>query len=341
GMVRASVFVIDPDRQIAEGDKLDNQAGFFYYQLDPTNPTVPSTSQQPVSPIANTSGDALCDGQGRALLTVRMTARAWSDEGPAGLKEVTVKLGERVRLAYQAFNEGGVELKALQVFRQGRTDPIVTAPTIATGASAPTGPPAEESFSPTEDGTFTLVARGSATDPRGNTVLASPDAIVVHVIRPACDAEISPLELDPKPFTADGLPISEVMQGGSVFRYYRVLKDGVPLPNGSLTLRMTGPDGTQTTIPVHTDDKGLIVHATAGAGDNPRGLRLEADALGHPDDVVKLSLEAVNGAEVTCPQKFAVRIKPRTFTREWNAGSSIETELALELGLSAKVGVGV
>src|SRR5581483_1911726 len=114
GMVRASVFVIDPDRQIAEGDKLDNQAGFFYSQLDPTNPTVPSTSQQPVSPIANTSGDALCDGQGRALLTVRMTARAWSDEGPAGLKEVTVKLGERVRLAYQAFNEGGVELKALQ-----------------------------------------------------------------------------------------------------------------------------------------------------------------------------------------------------------------------------------
>ncbi len=321
----ALAFFLDPERSVPEADKSDNAAAFFYYRLDRDNPGGPPLSTSPVAPVS-TESDPICAAP--PIFDVSVTARAVEDPEGSGRKELVIQAGQGIRLDYRVKNRRNVPLSSLVVRRAGRPTPVVTRSSVPGANAAPGGVPFEEEFVPNGVGTFILDVTASALAANGDRVEAPADRIRVRVVTRPCDAAIVALSPDPNPLDANGLPESQVMQGGRMIRYYRVIdpKTNQPIENAVVEgLRRELPGGEFLSFTANTDANGWIVHERDPdfQADRSAGLAFFAADLGPPESRHQIELRTVQGIQTTCPVSFEAVVKEREFERKLAAGDSI------------------
>jgi len=336
GVAGAVAFFFDPERRVPEGDKKDNQAAFFYYLLDKTNPAAPVLPPAPVTAIPDDDSDPICGAQ-RAF-TLQLTAHPVEINPAAGSDTLTVQIGQQVQLDYRVINRGNVPMTDLTVYRTGSADPVFGPTALPAASSAPTGIRQLETFTPGGTGTFYIVATAAAKDDKGNTIAADPARVRINVIPPPCAAIITTLQPDPNAYDDAGMPLSTVMRGGTAYRYYKVINatTGQPVANGNVTVLITElPGGTPRSIVVHTDANGLVVHDPVDSSDDPKGLVLSSENLGADIADYEVKLNAVDGFPTVCAQTAVARLQSFTFTE------SLKTGLSMNLGAEAEFGLGV
>ncbi|MGE5245125.1 MAG: PKD domain-containing protein [Betaproteobacteria bacterium] len=180
GNTRALAFVIDPGGKIPESDKSDNQAGFFYYVLDPSGGVTPASAGTPTQ-ATDTTADPLAIPQSVLSFTFRLR----SDSGTAyyGGKDLLLSTYSQAYLVYELANIGAKTLRNIQIIRQvgDRMRVVTTIPELRpkgqTGSTATFTDP--EPFTTTLPGIYTLQAMARGTDSAGNTV--GPEHAVVYV----------------------------------------------------------------------------------------------------------------------------------------------------------------
>ena len=345
----AIALFLDPDRRVPEYDKKDNQAGFFFYLLDRMNPQgPPNLPREPKPAIDDTSPDPLCSRHG--TIDLEMMARLTEDPLASGVRDLTVQVGQEIRLDYRVINRGADALKDLEVRRSMLDQPAFTKSTVPPESTQPDGVQGHETFRPPGVGTFFISATASAKDDKGNTIKSDSARVRITVVRPPCDTFIATVKPDPNPTDDNGLPSSEIRKGGSLYRYYRVFDGttGQPKANAQISaIYYELPGGDIVHLPpILTDAEGYLVHPSADPQkDNPRGLRLEADTLGPPSHNFKVQLRPEGEIGDRCGQSFDVRIKDPEFTRNLAAGASlnifVNKVLFKVLGLGVNLGNGL
>ena len=334
GAARAIAFFIDPDGKIPEQNRGDNQAGFFYYGLDRANPAPPSgLPAEPEPPTEHTVQDSLCVVGPKIDFEIR--AFGGSNTNLRGSREVSVEVGQTLQLMYRVKNVGS------EAFH----DVSVRSVNGVVGDPVSEIPPGQdvvvwETFAPPPG---TSVVRGTvvAYDADGNSLAPALDAIRIVGHSPTCEADIQSLEPDPNPFDIEGLPLSTVGLGGSLFRYYRVMRNGLPAAGARVIFRVTRPNGQENLYISDTDADGLLTHVPIDGDTDPRGLKLEAALIGAPGESATVHVEEVEGAASTCGQKFAVLVTERDYSRSLKAGAGLEVSGALVgLNLKGKTGIG-
>jgi hypothetical protein len=355
--VRSAIaFFVDPERRVPEANKRDNQASFFYYELNRLNPAGPDPHlpETPEPPIQDVSSDPLCRAEPAFTLTLGI--RRVEDTAALATNQLTVTMGQPVRLEYRVQSRATTTLKQLTIHRTGASDRVFAPVDLPPASQNPAGYHNVEEFSPDAAGTFVIVATGAAQDARGNTIRAESPRVSLTVTRAPCDVAITTLKPDPNPFDRNtGLPVSEIMEGGSLFRHYRVLngRTGQPLPGTELRVRGRElPGGAFFDLPPGTtDDDGYIVHEpTSLFDDSLRGLKLDvatldAGAPAHPNQRFEIRLEPQQSdVDNSCGQTFEVAVKDREFTRTFATGTSLKIatrRLFGPFGIAGNVGIGI
>jgi len=139
------------------------------------------------------------------------------------------------------------------------------------------------------------------------------------------DGTVTTLSPDPNPET------SEIMTGGTVYRYYKVLdKNGNPATGVSLTTTWnknnTGAADSADSDASHNTEKEQGVVAVA----------LDADLLGTAGHTITCTITAAGGNAITPQIQFPVQILPRESSSNYKYGSGIN--LAGAIGIGVKVG---
>jgi PKD repeat protein len=344
---RAIAFFLDPDRRVPESDKKDNQAAFFYYLLDRAAPEgPPSAVEQPEFVIADVTPDPLCHP--RPGFDFQMTARRLEDPPGAGVQELTVQIGQPIRFDYRVTNQSDAPLSAVTVRRLGVVQPVFGPATLPSAATSPGGIHGVEDFAPTGTGTFVLSASAVAQDPAGNTITSDSTRVRVTIVPAACNPYIARLSPDPNPVDENGVALSEIMKGGTLYRYYRVFDGTTGLPVANAPLRVLVKrfsDGQFFDLPpATTNQDGYIVHATSDPSvDDPIGLSVSADALGIPNERFEIMVRPGDGLTSDCERSFQVLIKDKSFSTSVTAGSSLGVaakKIWGPFGLGGQVGIG-
>ncbi|MCX5886111.1 MAG: hypothetical protein NT096_09420 [Proteobacteria bacterium] len=137
------------------------------------------------------------------------------------------------------------------------------------------------------------------------------------------DGTVTTLSPDPNPAT------SEIMPGGTVYRYYKVLdKNGNPAVGVSLTTtwNKNNTGAADSSDSDASDENGIVA------------VGLDADLLGTVNDTpVNCTITAAGGNAITPTIPFDVDIIPRESTSHFKFGSGIN--LAGAVGVGVKVGV--
>jgi PKD repeat protein len=334
GAARAIAFYIDPDGDVPETNRADNQAGFFYYALNRVNPDPPSgLPAEPESPSDHTAQDSVCVVGPKIDFDIR--AFGGSNTNLRGSREVSIEVGQTLQLMYRVRNVGSEALHNVSV----RSSNGVVGDAVSV---IPPGQDAVvwDTFAPPPG---TSIVRGTvlAYDAAGNSLAPALDAIRIVGHSPSCEADIQSLEPDPNPFDPEGVPLSTVGLGGSLFRYYRVMRNGLPAAGTRVIVRVTRSHGQESVYVADTDADGLLTHVAIDGDTDPRGLKLDASLIGSPGESATVQVEEVEGAASTCGQKFAVLVTERDYSRSLKGGASLEVSGALVgLNLKGKAGMG-
>jgi PKD repeat protein len=181
GNARAFAFVIDPDNDVPETNKKDNQAGAFYYVLDTTGTVQAPAPGGPLANAADTTADPLALPQSVLKFTFRVrSATGTTSYGGQDIVLSTYSDAERV---YEVANIGSRAIDNVQVFQQdGNKVRLVTTfaelrPAGETNSTATFTDP--QPFNATQPGIYALRAQARGVDHDGNTV--GPENATVYV----------------------------------------------------------------------------------------------------------------------------------------------------------------
>jgi len=338
---RAIAFYLDPEGKTPEADRTDNFAGFFYYVLDPDQPEGPDLPDPPAFPVEDDELEPEPGCPAPPLIHFEMTGSEIGDEPGVGAKVVTITFGQKVRLTYRVRSNDEKPLARVEVFTPGKEEPILAADNLAPGKEVTQ----EEIFDASSAGTFTRHATAFVKDDFDNVRDTAFDSVTIHVIPLPC-VIVSPLSPDPNPINDEGLPMSTVMQGGRLFRYYQVLdgSTGDPVPGVTVSgkLRNLATGAEHLLEPIPTDSDGRLVHAKLDDKDDPLGLMLSVDAFGEPKDSLVVDLDTVSGFDNVCAEHFLVDVQERRYSRSLKSGTEIGAQGALAtFSIMGKKGFGI
>lgn len=333
GIPRAITFFIDPEGTIPEANRRDNAAGFFYYLLGLQDVAGPGAPDEPELPTDAIDPDPLCVAGPKLDFEIR--AFGAGNTSHRGARELSLEVGQTVQVMYRVRNVGDAEMRDVTV-RRGSLEIGIPMPEIAPGKDGVWW----ETLS-VAPGVGIVRATATAFDGGGNTLPPAVDAIRISGSVPSCEADIQSLDPDPNPQDGIGLPLSTVMRGGKLVRYYRVIRNGQPMADTLVTLRVVRPNGTENLYVSRTNANGLLTHVPLGGDDDPRGLAIEAAQIGAPGESATVHLEAVDGASTVCAQSFTAQVTERDYSRALKAGASLEVSGAIVgLNVKAKPGIG-
>jgi hypothetical protein len=318
-------FVLDPNNTVRECNKADNFTGFFTYALDPSNPVpVPGLPDYPQNPIQFPAPPRECTEKAVPSLSVSKLVN--------GQPQIKVAPNTPVTITHVLANTGLVPLEGATIAD------LLTGKTYGPFALAP-GQTRQvtDTFRSAEVGKKLVGPSEAIAFAQGGLTATAWDSTGIDVVSAPCPVSITMLDPDPNPYAENGTPLSTVMQGGSLYRYYRVLGAAGP---GTVTFSVNGHSFT-----ADFDADGYIVHARPQGepqSSDPadlRGLEVTAEQIGAPG-TYPVKFEAVNGSASVCSQAFFVEVTPREFTRAYAAGASIEAAATAGVGLAGKAGVG-
>ena len=126
--------------------------------------------------------------------------------------------------------------------------------------------------------------------------------------------------LDPNPNPT----ISEVMAGGQVYRWYRVLDQSSHPASGVTLTTQWNYNGVHQATSEVSDNEGIVCCI------------LEADQLGAVDNTIDCSIIEAGGNAINPPLTFQVKILPRESNSEFRFGSGINLKAAV--GVGGKIG---
>ncbi len=119
---RAIAFVIDPDGELVEADKANNQTAFFYYPLDRSAPladnTPPSLPTRAPFVLTEFPTGAICTAV--PLLDLDVTVHALGDT-TAGQESVAVQRDSEIETLYTVQNRSALTITDVIVERNGQT----------------------------------------------------------------------------------------------------------------------------------------------------------------------------------------------------------------------------
>lgn len=331
---RAITFFIDPDGTVPESDRQDNGAGFFYYLLDRQEANGPTPPDRPELPTDAIEGDPLCRAGPKLSFEIRAFGAGNTDL--RGARELSMKVGQTVQVMYRVTNTGSAPMENVSVRRNDLQIGGVV-PEILPGRDTVF----RETFA-VPPGLVLLRGTATAFDLDGNTLPPAIDAIRIAGSVPPCDADIQSLDPDPNPVNSIGLPVSTVMRGGKLLRYYKIVRaDGGTVADQLVTLRVVRPNGSENLYVSRTNADGLLTHVAQGDDDDPRGLAIEAAQIGAPGESARVTVERIDGVATVCPKTFTAQVVERNYSRALKAGANLEISGAVVgLNLKAKPGVG-
>ncbi|MFZ5863145.1 MAG: transglutaminase-like domain-containing protein [Nitrospirota bacterium] len=303
--------LLDPNHTIRQCEPTANFTGFYAHPLTFSDPgTIPSLPDQPPLPGSFPAPPQECLDHPAPRLRVDKTVN--------GQPDIKVAPGTEVSIVNKVTNTGAVPLTGVTLtdLLTNRTyGPISLAP-----GSSRVFPAAR--FTPTQFGKELIGPTEAVGFIAAGGVVQAWDSVVIDVMAPPCDNAIVLLSPDPNPYNpTNGDPVSEVMQGGSLYRHYRVLdaRTGAPIATATVGLLVNGAAQT-----AQTDADGYMIHTLVPDETDPLGLKIEAGAIGAPGTTVPVVLVSVNGNPSTCGQRFDATVNPREFTRAIKAGSSMK-----------------
>jgi hypothetical protein len=131
------------------------------------------------------------------------------------------------------------------------------------------------------------------------------------------DSAISSLSPDPNP------QISEVMAGGTAYRYYRTLgADGTPAPNVALVMDCRNDTTSSTSrYELGSDGSGNV------------RVELQADQLGNSDNTITCTVQRYDNPEEYEPVVFQVKLNEREIDMNYKLGLGINVKGGYFIGI--------
>jgi transglutaminase-like putative cysteine protease len=341
GTHQATLFLDHQDR-VRECDTSDNFSGFFVYRLDESTSEVPDLPAMPDPPLPLPSVPAECAQSPVARLKLTKLVNGQGDIKVAPLTPVEI--------TNAVANTGPVPVTGIVVhdlLLDKTFGPFDLAPGGSRTFTAP--------FRPREAGRQLIGPSEVLGFVQGGGAATTWDSVAIDVVPGPCGAMVATFDEDPNPYLRDGdepvegveigQALSRVMEGGRLYRYYRVLSGGgVPIPSASVSLAVNGA----LLPPVFTNDAGEIAHdpdpdeLEEGDPSAARGLELASSAIGQPAAYpYSVEFRSVNGSPAICAAPFSVQVRPREFKRSWKAGASIKAEATAAVGLQGEAGGGI
>ncbi len=243
-------FVLNTrEKNIQEPDRQNNWARVFYYVLDPDTPAVLPDPGEPELPVSDPDGDLLepdlaCGcAKPRILMTQSIN----------GGDDVSLYIGTGnncVDIRVYVENLSNQTVRKINVYN------ALVHETHTIDAILP-GEKGVARFSycaGNEPVTQPVVAVADYEDERGTVHFDSANTVYVNVL---CPISLEPLDPSPNP------PVSEVMYGGTFYRYYRLMdrSTGTPVANGTVDLTIATPSGPMP-IQYKTHDDGSLYLST-------------------------------------------------------------------------------
>jgi transglutaminase-like putative cysteine protease len=311
-------FRLDPDDKIRECNKQDNFVWFFTYPLDPANPRVVPEPPTPAPPNPLPTPPAECTE--KPVPSIQLTKLV------NGQPHIKATPGTPLTIEHTITNTGLVPVQGVHV-ADLLTGKVHGPYSLAPGQWRSLPP---EIYQPSEVGKELIGPSEVIGFTTGGVTATAWDSVGIDVISPPCPAAITLLNPDPNPYTEAGAAVSTVMEGGRVYRYYRV--PGAT-PGSTVLVNVNGAIITTT-----VDAEGFLAHMVDG--ETRRGLEITPAALGAPG-TYPVKFVSINGSPSVCSESFFVEVKPREFTRAFNAGAAIDIEGSIGIGLAGGAGAGM
>jgi hypothetical protein len=320
-------FVLDPDNQVNECTNADNASGVIAYPIDMDNPgSIPDLGSVPGPPVTPPDIPPSCVSTVPSLQVTKLVNNQ---------AEITVATRTPVTVTNKVTNTGQVPLQGVQVVD------LLTNTSFPPFALAPGETLAlpDRVFESTEVGkqfvgpTEVLAFVPSTIIPGGKTISAW-DSVRVNVVAPSCSIVIAPLTPDPNPYNSDGRPVSTVMQGGNVYRYYEA--HGAA-PESLIELMVNDEP-----VGARVDERGNVAHYEPHP-ERPDemvlvpGLEITHFATPTPG-TYQVRFVSVGGSRSVCSDPFEIKVTPREFTRGFEAGGAIDAAGTVLVGLAGKAG---
>jgi hypothetical protein len=332
-------LIADPDYGFSECNKANNYDGFYYYILEagmmsppdtPNNafrPPPPASFPDPRASPECIDGGLVPPNPGLQLITI-----------VNGQYDISVKAGADVTLQWIIRNTGNVPLNNIVVNCSLPNCPAVSFPGVLSPGDQTV---IENAYTVPLDpklyiGIGTVQAEYIGANLQiVNTGVASA-YIKINAIK-TCDIAIISIHPNPNP------EISEVMLGGTLYRYYRVMdvESGTPIAGATVKAEFSTVIGIVTRT-YTTNADGYII--SMGAGPDEKGMDVPWDIW--PVGIISSSpqVEGKLTVEGTCaePWSFSIKLLPKTYSRNIRGGTAIGAEASiLTLGLGGKVGFGL
>ncbi|MFZ4856966.1 MAG: PKD domain-containing protein [Desulfuromonadaceae bacterium] len=300
-------FLIDvPEKRTEEPYRKNNWAKVHYYVLDPASPTVPQPAAATL-PVPDTNNnllnpDNVCLNK-KASLTITQTFNGEIVEHPYVYAGATTC----ARIGLIVTNTSGQALRDVVIYNNYTHEAFPTIATLANGAIN------EELFFNYCPGstvkTESLFQSASVSDSDGNPVPL--DSIAPSLtIETLCPIVIEPLEQKPNP------EVSQVMVGGTFYRYYRVMDYRTdppkPLGNADVKAEFIGPSLINKNYT--TNEAGYVILPFSAAPLKEMGMAVPWDTWNEAVLTTSTPIQSklsvnING---TCsvPRQFTVNRKP-------------------------------
>jgi len=143
------------------------------------------------------------------------------------------------------------------------------------------------------------------------------DTVTLHYNALSFEGTVERLNPDPNP------DVSEVMAGGRVYRYYKVI-DNSGNPAEGVSVKVEWNNGSNYANSESSDANGIV------------RVVLDSDELGNPGDIVTCSITEAGGNSLNTPISFQVQIVKRKSYGNYKFGSGINLKAAI--GVGGKVG---
>ena len=336
GLPRYVAFTIDlPERKIEEGYRRNNYNGFFYYVLDRVTAVSDRAGAIPL-PIANPDPYLLDpDAQCLANLEVQVTQKVLRPGGNpdnAVSDWVLARGGETLTFRVTVRNNSAQDVPNAKVCNSIMSSGSECRDIGALGAS-------QEAF---EDFTITVPANANGEYRDAVPSVEAPqigfiEGPTLRVIVACDDVAVVPAPGDPIP-PADSED-AKVMRGGQGLRSFRVVtRNGQSLVGHNIEIEVTTPGRGRFTTNYHTDSDGRLT-----LGDNDPYVVVNVDQSLAPGTKITARIVSIDGHLSYClanTDLFTMVVSDRTWSKQWQAGSAINSKYTVEFGVSSSKGAG-